>query len=332
MLTIAELRAARGRLKPLRCPHCREPLGQLALVIATRNCPGCGRRVAAEPDDNDDPPPFTREQLDVARAADDRLETRIALTWLSVFLTCFGVLVVTALFRDTIRDTVRPVMDPGWFLVLVLLLPLLAGATVLCAYLERAWRAAPKCLACDAALTRVGPQNRLIRLVRLTGNCCSCGQRVAPPLPDEPAGPPPSVGEFKASVARLARVDNIGGFAFLGLMLAGFAGFCVVVGTFDPHRFWAGFEQRHGLLKTAFVQAGLAVVWTAAGVGFMAAGFFVLDRRRRKLRAADPLLNCPHCRAALTSASLVIASRRCPGCLQRVLAEPDGVATDAPVG
>jgi len=42
---------ARSRRDPrLVCPHCLAPL-QLygALVIATRNCPGCGLRVLAEP-------------------------------------------------------------------------------------------------------------------------------------------------------------------------------------------------------------------------------------------------------------------------------------------
>jgi hypothetical protein len=35
----------------LKCPHCRRSLAESAkLVIATRNCPHCGRRVLAEPD------------------------------------------------------------------------------------------------------------------------------------------------------------------------------------------------------------------------------------------------------------------------------------------
>jgi len=40
-----------GRDPRLNCPHCECPLQpHLALVIATRNCPNCGRQMLAEPD------------------------------------------------------------------------------------------------------------------------------------------------------------------------------------------------------------------------------------------------------------------------------------------
>ncbi len=40
----------RGRVQELLCPHChKQLLGMRHLVIATRNCPYCGRRVVADP-------------------------------------------------------------------------------------------------------------------------------------------------------------------------------------------------------------------------------------------------------------------------------------------
>jgi hypothetical protein len=52
MLTVPEIQAARNAIpfKPIDCPHCSVRLNRhLPIVIATRNCPVCGKRVAAEP-------------------------------------------------------------------------------------------------------------------------------------------------------------------------------------------------------------------------------------------------------------------------------------------
>ena len=59
------------------CPHCQQVLNPLApIVVATRNCPGCGRQVLAEPEGNDSPSAFTLEQLDDAHAAHKRAQSR----------------------------------------------------------------------------------------------------------------------------------------------------------------------------------------------------------------------------------------------------------------
>jgi hypothetical protein len=48
-LSVVEYRARRN--SRLRCPHCRRMLtGMRPLVVATRNCGHCGRRVLAEPE------------------------------------------------------------------------------------------------------------------------------------------------------------------------------------------------------------------------------------------------------------------------------------------
>src|SRR5688500_11620422 len=106
MFTIPEFLAARkpGGFKPLRCPHCPKlpnPLGPI--VVATHNCPACGRQVLAEPEDNDTPPTLTLAQLDDAHAAQTRAQSRALRVVLVAFLAWFFVIVVASLFVDTLR-------------------------------------------------------------------------------------------------------------------------------------------------------------------------------------------------------------------------------------
>lgn len=218
MLTIPDLRSR--RLRPLTYPYCGETLTPVPLVVASRGCPGCGRRVIAEPEPTFDPP-FTREQLDAASDAERRLERQ-----------------------------------------------------------------------------------------------------------DEPAGPLPSVTEFKTSIARITRAANRAVWIVYGLLPAlpaACIGLFAAVG-FDPHRFWLDLENRHGPMATAAVQAGVAVLWTGTIGGLFAAGLYAIGRRRRKLREGDATLACPHCRSALMPAPIVIAARQCPACRRIVLADPDGLA------
>jgi hypothetical protein len=329
MLTIPEFLAAckekRGKLPC--CPHCNVALFPIPLVVASRNCPGCGRRVVTEPEPSSDPPPFTSEQLDAARDAECRLESRVAWFVLAAFVVWMGCPLVAALFRDTIHEALRPVMDPGWFFVLLMTVPLVVAALMIYIWVLRARRSAPKCPGCGAELTVIvrGRPHNPAWVVHLTGNCGSCGRGLIPPEEDVPVGTLPTVAEFKTSSAQLARGENRADLVFLGLMVGGFAGFLSLIASVpNPQRLWFDFENRYGLMATVAVQVGLAVVLTGTIAGLFAAGLYFIGRRKRKLREADPLLTCPHCRAALTSSGLIIATKRCPNCRCRVLADVDG--------
>jgi hypothetical protein len=152
MFTIPELQSARQlkTFKLLDCPHCGQQLNRPArLVVATRNCPACGLRAVAEPEGDTGPPPLSREQLAGACAAYERAQNRAAWIALGGFLWLFGSTVVFALYRDTIRAAVQPVMEPGWFFLLVALGPFAASVGAVLVKLDRARRAL-KCPHCDA--------------------------------------------------------------------------------------------------------------------------------------------------------------------------------------
>jgi uncharacterized protein (DUF983 family) len=333
MLTIREFEEARrpGSLKVLKCPHCGQRFVALGpTVISTRNCPHCGRRVLAEPDASDGPPPFTAKQIDDARTTYVRTQRRLGWLALVAFCIWFAGLIVLALYRDTIRDAVRPVAHPDWVFMPVFLLPPAAGLTVGSLILTRAERAAPKCPHCSAGL-----QTQFGSLVRVTGNCWKCGRRLlADLLPDDPAGPLPTIDEFRTAIGRLKRAANRDGILLCGLWLAVFVGLIIPGRHLD--QLLQSLEDRDGPVRAALVLSGvLAAAGVVASV-ILIGGLRLVVWRDRKRREADPVLNCPHCRAGLGPSAQIVASRRCPACYRRVLAEPEpaavGVAGGEPVG
>ncbi len=331
MFTIPELTAARRptAFTVLTCPHSGEGLNRhYPLVVATRNCPGCGRRVVEEPE-GDGPPPLTPQQLDAAKQAQERTTSRLCWVALAGFLLWFAVVVAIALYRDTIRDAVRPTADPEWVFVVGIVLPLLAGLAAALLLVKRAERNALRCPHCAAGMQRFGD------LVRLTGNCWQCGRRLVEPLPEAPAGPLPAVGEFKAALRRLGGSGLKWSLGLLGALIVGFVGLVTAAGQMgDLRAYWDEFEARNGVWAAVAAQLGLAAAWLGGAYGLLLGGVFVVARRHRRLRLADPLLSCPHCRAELIPSAQVVASRRCPGCRRGVLADPEpaGVAADAPAG
>ncbi len=319
MLTIPELLAARRPpFQFVHCEHCRTELRAHApIVVATRNCPACGTPAVAEPTPDATPELITAEQLDAAHELYARATNRGR--WVAC-LGLLGWLVIVAgvvLYRDTIDDALRPFADPSWVLLPVLL-PLVVS--VLAAYLvvARAERAGLKCPHCAAMLHRFWP------VVRLTGNCHACGRRVlTDEPPDEPTEPARTIAEFQSALARFKR---FGLFASVGLWVAFTAVpivFAVVAGQFN--QFWQPIEDRHGAVWAAVAVSGAitAVVLGAAGVVILSTRWVL--RLLEKRQAADPLLNCPHCQAALSPSRLVIANRRCPKCRVRVLADPEPI-------
>jgi hypothetical protein len=319
MFTIPELEAARRAIpfKPIDCPHCGGNLrAHFPALVATRNCPQCGRRVVAEPD-GEGPPPFTRERLDAACAAYTRTHRRVGWVFLAGFLAWLACVAALALFRDTIRDAVRPVVDPEWFGLLVMFGPCGAVFVAGLVMLDRARRAALKCPHCAAPCSVVLP--RIPNLTQLTGNCARCGRRlVDEPLPEEPAGPLPTVEEFNAAERR-ARAGDWPLLFPLVVMFAVPLGFSVI----GPDRLWNSFEERYGIMAGALLVLGILCGWGVVVAGLALAALRWAARRRERMRQAEPALNCPHCKAALCAMPQIVASRRCPSCRRRVLAEPE---------
>lgn len=328
MLTIAEYVAARqpGKsFKVLSCPHCRKVLNPLGpVVLATHNCPHCGRQVLAEPEGDAGAPALTLSQLDEALAAYARAHKR---TWASVgiaFGAWFGVVVLAALFADTLRAALGVNDAAGWVIVATLMLPIAVGLVVGLRAEARGKRAAPPCPNCNT------PLFHHVHLTRITGNCYACGHRVAEPPPEESAGPLPTVDEYKLAERRANR--SVGAAVLLmAVLLAVPGGLATFV---NPDRIVAALEPRHGALVAAIIGAAVMFVWTAGLFAVALGGMWYFSRRQHKRRAADPVLTCPSCRSELGMPFQVVATRRCPGCRRRVLADPEpvGVAGEPAAG
>lgn len=320
MLTIPELQAARKPpgFKLLRCPHCSQALNPVApLVIATRNCPSCGRRVVAEPEGNDAPPAFTPEQLEEAQKATARVLSRALLWMLAAALAWLVIALGAVLFRDTLRDAVGS-PAAGWIVLGAMAVAAVFGATAAIRTEGRAKRESPRCPHC------AGPLYHLASVARLTGNCPTCGRRLAEFPPDEPAGPLPTVAEFKAADRRANRSIMAAIFLLL-VALAVPGGLSTFV---QPERVERMLEPRYGPLASTVVAVVFMFGWVVGLLAIAIAGVGFFSRRQRRLREANPVLGCPHCRQALLPETRVVASQRCPSCCRRVLTDPDA----APVG
>jgi hypothetical protein len=104
--------------------------------------------------------------------------------------------------------------------------------------------------------------------------------------------------------------------------------FAVPVGLYfvPPDRVVAVLEPRYGELTATVIAATLMVGWAVGVLVVAILGLSFFSRRQRKRRAADPVLNCPRCRADLAPVPHVVASGRCPSCHARVLADPEPAA------
>ena len=330
MFTIPELQSARQlkTLKLLACPHCGEQLNRHArLVVATRNCPACGRRVVAEPE-GDGPPPLSREQLAGACAAYARAQNRTAWIALGGFLWLFGSAVFFALYRDTIRAAVQPVIEPGWFFLLVVLGPFAALTGTALVKLGRATRTALPCPHCSAPCAVAAPP--FPNLTRFTCNCANCGRKlIDDPPPPEPTASLPTIDEFRSADRRAMRLDwsDWGALLLPVLLFVLYPLLFVLFPAANPTRFHDAWEQRYGVMTAVVLEAVVAAVvisvWVLGSFGIGIVGQRWVGRQRERKRAAEPALNCPHCRAGLLSVPLIVAGRRCPECRARVLADPE---------
>lgn len=205
MLTVAEFREAVRRVRgpAVRCPYCvgslRQP--QATVVIASRHCPHCGRRVLVEPADQGEPT-LTAEDVSVLRARECRFQQRLMWPAAVAFLGMPLVVLVFALFQDTLLAVFAPgadeqtVKDGVGGLMIASLLICFGWMVVLTL---RAERQGGRCPHCSANLWQ------RFRLLAATGNCGRCGGRVADRPPAAPADPPPRpIADVLA--ARSARV------------------------------------------------------------------------------------------------------------------------------
>jgi hypothetical protein len=236
-----------------------------------------------------------------------------------------------ALYRDTIRAAVQPVVEPGWFVLLVALGPFAASTGAALVKFDRARRAALKCPHCEAPCAVTAPP--FPNLTGLTGNCANCGRKLLndppPDEPAEPAAPLPTIDEFRSADRRAMRLDWLDCGALLLPVLL-FVLYPLLFGLFpaaNPTRFYDAWEQRYGVMTAVVIEAVVASVmisvWVLGSFGVGIIGLRWVGRRAQRERAAEPALNCPHCRAELLPVPVIVAGRRCPKCRARVLADPE---------
>jgi Zn finger protein HypA/HybF involved in hydrogenase expression len=297
----------------LRCPHCEHALVEAAaVVIATRHCPRCGRRVLAEPDEQSPP---TRTAAELAAAADQAVTASNKMIWPTV-LTFLGPLVILApavLFRDTLREWLRPLADQDTVVTVVMaivIMPMLAGGVWIVLVGRRTERATGRCPHCNGRVQS--------RLSAVTGNCGMCGGRVATLPQDPPDGPLVPV-DVVVQTGRMFRRGlwlrcGIGGAVGIGLMII--AG--VILGGGRREKIVADLEQRFGVVEAAVIEVVGVSGIVIAVVGSIFGGIW-LGIRKMTVPAG---CRCPHCAATIGGIGLTAASKRCTGCRRRVVAEP----------
>jgi hypothetical protein len=156
------------------CIHCSKSLLiNFLVVIATRNCCHCGRRVLTGPADS----PPNHLVLDDLNAFLSRYQKRFLMVLgISVPLLIGGVLAETVLLLNN-PNFLQLAEKPRWIAILLLCVPEIPGLLVLFLGMRnnhRMMKRDPRylCPYCDASLYFQ------TKLVSITGNCCYCGRRV----------------------------------------------------------------------------------------------------------------------------------------------------------
>lgn len=284
-----------------------------------RNCPGCGRQVAAPPEADHEHPPFTRDQLDEAGAAFAQISKKllgISACGVGAFFALFIGVVIYDVFISAEPDLEK---KRGWWLIGGMSAIAVLTSLPFLWILSRAERAALKCPSCSASSQRTS------RIIRVTGNCGTCGRRMIPLPP--PASEPPllTVAEYRAAQARIGGADRhqlVLGLLIVGMIAVIHLPFCVLAlaNHGDP---WDVFEPQYGLKGSIAIVFSVLAAWSVV-IGWLLIRLMrASDRRFALRRSADPALRCPHCQEGLGGApAWVVASRRCPACCNVVLAEP----------
>jgi hypothetical protein len=302
----------------LKCRHCQGSLIEPGswIVIASRHCPHCGRRVLAEPDDAADQSIPLHSPADLT-AAHERAKARLDRIKWPTLLAFVGPLVVgvfLALFRDTIYEHLEPIFGGETVKSVVpamMILPLLAGAAWMVTVVRRMDQVAANCPHCRAILRP--------SWAATTGNCGRCGMRVATVQLDSTDGPLIPVEVAVASGRRLTRTAwkrmGIGTATCAAVMIGG--GILLAGGRRE--RFEANLEQVFGAVEAAVIEAVVFGLVELIAVGALFGGVW---SAARCLTTPDGG-NCPHCGKPNGGAGLTIATKRCCHCLRRIIADPD---------
>jgi uncharacterized Zn finger protein (UPF0148 family) len=298
----------------IHCPHCRASLEQQpGLAIATRNCGSCGRRVLGEPGGSNATPWLTREELDQIALAYVKRDNWLTLAVIGATIACLG---AYAALRDRVVAWLGAYLTELAAELWSLSLPAAAAIVILCLYLRhsRRLRSDPRagCPHCGRSL--------LLRRDRAGANCGYCGRKAVIDATAAPAADPAPLRDFEEFRAASAYYHGRGAAKTIALALGSPAVGAllslatVVLSGLDDNATAAG------LTSPARVALGIAI-FTPFALGF--AGFFVVLVRLERRTAADVRLRCPACGNVLVqSHSSVIATRSCPKCRRRVLAEP----------
>lgn len=317
MLSIADIK--RFRLKPLKCPHCGKKLEShraILMAIATRNCTGCGRQIAAPPEADHDPPPFARGQLDVAEAASAKVRKRVGWIAASGMISYVALMVGLVLYDVILSAESDPYVKRGWPVILAMC-AIAAVALIPVVWISiRSDRSILKCPSCSASIAC------LPWLIRSTGNCGKCGRHLIALPPQSSDKPLLTIAEIQAAQARIGGSDRHE--LFLGLLIVGMiAVLHLPLGIFalaNRGAPWEVLEEQYGLKASVGIVFSVLVAWSVL-IGWRLIKLMRISDRRFELRYdAEPVLKCVHCQKTLGFAA--IASRRCSSCHEVVLAEP----------
>jgi hypothetical protein len=307
----------------LSCPHCRRSFfDDASVVIATKNCPRCGKRVLSEPD-----------SMRVAQSGASQLElmtgndyqeasgqfsNRFVLCW----LIGFGILVAWYKLIDLVEPEAVFGEDSrgDGFLRAVFLLPVLvfvvrAGRRYLRFHRDKAKLS---CLHCKVGIAIPAG------IVIASGHCPACGRRV---LRDEKVDgdgprdgeenqevPPPTLEETLSLVRAIGEANARAILPILAAAVVGFGWYTLVLqGIFgdDPP-----IEQLTG------IEIGVRGVIL---LPVIIASIIVIYRALNEIPDFSQFLRCRRCKRCpkshLRGMAIAIASRHCETCGERIIRE-----------
>jgi predicted amidophosphoribosyltransferase len=303
----------RRNVRSLRCPHCRAPLTQQPqLVVATGNCCFCGRRALGQPSESAAAPGLNREEFDRCAVAHANRAVGLALGVLVATFACLG---AYAAGRGALVAWLGQSMPEFAAELTSLTFPGAVIVAILWFYLRQSRRGLQ-----DPRTMCPHCGKPLLFGCRITGHCGHCGRQAVVETTrattDETA-PLRDFEEFRAASAYYYGPGMVKTLALSlgGLITGALLSLAVVLlsGLHDQ-------ETASTFSTPARVAVGL-VAFVPFALGFV--WFFGVLVRLERRTAADTRLQCPACRAGLVrTPAVVIATRHCPKCRRRILAEP----------
>lgn len=290
----------------LNCPQCRaDQIRRAELVIASRNCPGCGEQMVQADQCTDQKETFSfspldRERLKAELDRYDRHVTRGIVAMILVPVT--GALATlgwsTGFDRQRLDDLTT---DNPWAGLQAVLPAILVGLITMIAalYARRRWmrQFETTCPNCEFPISSPG------QLILATGNCFLCGNAIAPPPLDQvDVQSLPTVLEFQAAGRKFQRAQTRQVLVALGTWGLGMAVTACFLALPGP-------AQVGGILG--------AVSFLGSGLGCI----LLLIRSESVLKKLG--FCCHRCDKVFEPRLLgwMIATRRCPECYSRIVAD-----------